>query len=73
MKPLSLITLACFLCSAVAASELNQGYSKQSLIEPGKSYEACLKLSPGDRLHYVFSSASGLRFNIRYHDGEQVL
>ena len=43
------------------------------MIEPGKSYEACMKLSPVDKLYYEFTSSADLRFNIHYHEGEEVL
>lgn len=32
-----------------------------------------MKLSQGDKLHYVFTSSADLRFNIHYHEGEEVL
>ena len=67
------VGLLAMLCSGMtAADEAGQGYTKNPLIEPGKSYEACLKLSTGDKLHYTLTSVSALRFNIHYHHGSEV-
>ncbi len=31
-----------------------------------------MSLSPGDRLYYKFTSSADLRFNIHYHEGNEV-
>jgi len=43
------------------AEEGSSAYTKSPMIEPGKSYEACMKLSPGDKLYYEFTSSADLR------------
>lgn len=54
------------------ASENNSSDAKNHVIESGKSYEACMWLSPGDKLYYEFTSSANLRFNIHYHEGKTV-
>lgn len=74
MKNLIAISLICSFWSGMLLAEENiTGYTKSPMIEPGKSYEACMKLSPGDKLYYEFTSSADLRFNIHYHEGEEVL
>ena len=73
MKYLIATSLVCLLWpDMLLASENNLGYTKNPLIEPRKSYEACMWLSPGDRLYYKFTSSADLRFNIHYHEGNEV-
>ncbi len=31
-----------------------------------------MRLSPGDRLDYEFTSSADLRFNIHYHEGKEI-
>lgn len=54
------------------ASGSGLSYTKNPEIEPGKSYEACLWLSTGDGVHYEFTSSANLRFNIHYHENDEV-
>ncbi len=74
MKKLITISLICLLWSGLScAEEGSTGYTKSPMIEPGKSYEACMRLSAGDKIYYEFTSDSDLRFNIHYHEGKEVL
>ena len=69
-----IIILACLLWSgAVLAQGNNNSYVKNPMIKSGKSYEACVHLSSGDKVFYSFDSNADLRFNIHYHEGKEVL
>ena len=73
MKYTVTISVVClFWSSMLLASQNNQGYTKNPLVEAGKTYEACLQLSPGDKIYYDFTSSADLRFNIHYHEGKEV-
>lgn len=69
-----LIAISCvflFWPIILMASASNLAYTKNHVIEPGKTHEACMWLSPGDRLYYEFTSNANLRFNIHYHEGKK--
>ena len=57
------------LISNVSAQEIR----KEKTLEPGKVFEACITMQPGDKLEYTFSTSSELWFNIHYHDDEKVV
>lgn len=42
-------------------------------LPPYQVHEECVKLLPGDRLHYSFSAQAPLKFNIHYHEGKAVI
>ena len=43
------------------------------IIAPYALHEECLKLVPGDRVDYRFTSKMPLAFNIHYHEGKVVI
>jgi len=73
MQFISISVLFLFYSGAAIAAGSESGYKKNPEIEAGESYEACMRLSPGDRLYYEFTSSADLRFNIHYHENKKVL
>jgi len=73
MKHLVAISFAfLFWSDTLMASNSNLGTTKNPVIKPGGIYEVCMLLSPDDRLYYEFTSNANLRFNIHYHEGNEV-
>jgi|APSaa5957512493_1039668.scaffolds.fasta_scaffold59022_2 hypothetical protein len=41
-------------------------------IDPGKVHEVCFAMEFGERLTYAFMSSRDMKFNIHYHEGDDV-
>lgn len=76
MQKMVLFTLIVFIASfSVAmggekADAKNQG---KTTIEPLKTYEDCIELSPDQILDYAFESLRPLDFNIHCHENDKIV
>ena len=62
-------------CSARAHDASSTGSEIRKTVElpAGEFHEECLDLSRRQRLHYAFSSAQPVEFNIHYHRGKDIV
>jgi hypothetical protein len=68
--------LFALMLTACAAEAIRPGAPKVVtglIIAPHALHEECLKLVPGDRVDYRFTSKMPLAFNIHYHEGKVVV
>jgi hypothetical protein len=61
-------------CAAPAAIEPGRPHEVRAHpLPPYQVHEECVRLLPGDRLHWRFASTAPLAFNIHYHDDKVVV
>lgn len=61
-------------CGTLLAAQTTSSSSTAvaTTLEPGKPYEACMTLGPGDQRRWYFKADGPVDFSIHYHEGDQV-
>jgi len=59
---------------ALGAAETTSSSSSAvaTTLEPGKAYESCMTLGPGDKRRWYWKSDGPVDFDIRFADGDKV-
>ena len=71
----AVLMLGAAACSARADDPSSTGPVTRKTVDlpAGEFHEECLDLSRPQRLHYAFSSAQPVAFNIHYHRGKDIV
>jgi hypothetical protein len=73
---LALLAVLGASCALQAAETTSSSSSSASAVattlEPGKPYESCMSLAPGDKRRWYWKSDGPVDFDIRYADGDNV-
>lgn len=76
MQKMALFTLVVFIASFSVARGGEKADAKdqgKTTIEPSKTYEDCIELSPDQVLDYAFESLRPLDFNIHCHENDKIV
>lgn len=69
MKKISILTACLVSLPLIASAEVK---IDNSVIEPNKAHEVCMKLDEGQKMEYSFKSSKSMSFNIHYHEDDKV-
>ena len=65
--------LALAACASRGPVDPDAARDVHQSLAPHALHEDCMKLAPGDRLDYRFTSSAPLAFNVHYHAGNAVV
>jgi len=63
---------SCALVAAETSSSSSSSSAVATTLEPGKPYESCMTLGPGDKRRWYWKADGPIDFDIRFTDGDQV-
>jgi hypothetical protein len=69
---LAIVAAACAAGGVQAASSSSSSTAVATTLQPGKPYEACMALGPGDKRQWYFKAAGPVDFALRYRQGDKV-
>lgn len=71
-----ILNIKLFVCAVVltlsAQSIAAEMKSDKSVVDADKVHEVCMNLLDGQKMSYSFKSAKSMKFNIHFHEGDNV-
>ena len=68
----ALLGASCALQAAETHSSSSSSSAVATTLEPGKPYESCMSLAPGDKRRWYWKADGPVDFDIRFADGDKV-